>query len=170
MKAQAELMKRQADLTQAQFDQWVDLENWRIDKRGQLIASVDLVNHTAYPVTLDEGYITVADAAGTPRRTYLIGEKTFLSPNQPHAITIDVSSGMTPQQVDTLWGPLSFSVTGMFSHRHRITKETITQTLDGMLECGHWKVDHKWHASYTPFVHMNPERTEADGAGEQKAN
>lgn len=155
-------IKRQADLMQAQFDQWVELENWRTKKPelDKFIVWVDLVNHTAYPITLDDGYLTISDNAGTPSRTYYLGKKTFLSPNQPHPIDFNLGKGMLPEQLASL-SSASFKVKGTFSHRHRITKKEIKQPLEGMLQCERWKSDHKWHATYTAFIHMNPEVQES---------
>lgn len=168
MAAQVDLMKRQADLAQAQFDQWVDLENWHVDKRpDRFIIRVDLINHTAFPVTLDEGELTIGENGGPRGTTCLLGVKTFLSPNQPQPIDFNIGSWVLPDQLASL---PAFKVKGAFSHRHRITKEEIKQPLEGLLQCEPWASDHKWHAVYTPLIHMNPERTQTDNAGKQKAN
>jgi len=150
-------IKKQADLMQAQFDQWVDVENWRVNKGSdKFIVWVDLINHTAYPITLVEGQLTIGENGGVRRTTYILGQKTFLSPNQPHPMDFDLGWGMLPEQVAS-FSSASFRVKGTFSHRHRITKKNIRQPLDGLLQCEHWKSDGKWRAAFTPFIHMNPE-------------
>jgi hypothetical protein len=163
-------IKRQADLTQAQFDQWVELENWRTKKpTDRFTVQVDLVNNTAFPVTISDGYLTVTSDAWKTSETHYFG-KLFLTPNKPHLIDIWVGSGVLPEVLRASESA-SFSVKGMFSHRHRITKQEVIQPLEGNLRCGPWKLDRKWHADYTATVHMNPERAEAEGeASEQKAN
>jgi hypothetical protein len=45
----------------------------------------------------------------------------------------------------------------MFSHRHRISNELITQQVDGFLDCSRWSSDKEWHAMFTELVYMNPE-------------
>jgi hypothetical protein len=55
MKEQADLMERQTKVMEAQFDQWVQLINWRIEKTypQELRLTVDLLNPTGFPITLD---------------------------------------------------------------------------------------------------------------------
>lgn len=156
MKEQAELMARQADLMQAQFDQWVDLENWKVNKEPDKLAVwVDLVNHTGYPITLEEGYLMITENGGERYIRVRLGERSFLSPNQPYPIELDLGTIMHPEELMSL-PSASFKIKGIFSHSHRITKKEVSQPFEGLLWCGPLEVDHKWHITYTPFVHMNP--------------
>ncbi|MGA2740841.1 MAG: hypothetical protein ABSG65_25815, partial [Bryobacteraceae bacterium] len=129
----------------------------------------DLINHTAYPVTINEGELAISENGGPRFTSCLLGIKTFLSPHQPYPIEFNLGWAIPPEQPPS-WPSTTFKVKGVFSHRHRITQEEIRQPLEGMLQCERWKSDHKWHATYTAFLHMNPERAEADQTGEQKAN
>jgi len=167
MEKQVIAMQNQANLMQAQFDQWIDLENWTINRKmDSLVIGVDLVNHTAYPITLDEGVLIISENEGMRSMRNDFGE-TSLSPNQPNHIRFDFGTIIHPDELMSL-PSASFKVKGMFSHRHRITNEVVRRPLEGQLQCGPWQVDRKWHIAYTPLVHPNPEPGETEG--EQKAN
>ena len=163
---QAKLMVRQADLVQASFDQWVELTNWRIGQpqNNKLRIMVDLINTSNFPVAIISGHISVVNYGGLT--TSYVGDEAFLPPNRPTVIDFWVRLSDSQQAGESL----SLPVTGQISHWHRITKGKIVQPFIGRLDCGPWAVDKKWHATYVPLAHMNPERTEGDAEGEQKAN
>jgi hypothetical protein len=148
----------QVNLMEAQFDQWVVLTSWKIWKQasdGMLRVAVDLANPSQFPITLDDG-ILIFERWGTVQTTkYLLGQKTFISPNIPHVI--EFNPGISAEQPDS---SVAFSISGHFVHFHRISKQPVTQRLSGRLDCTRWSSDHQWHATFTPYVHMNPEPAE----------
>jgi hypothetical protein len=154
----AKATETQVILMEAQFDQWVVLANWKIWRQasdGPLRVSVDLVNLSQFPITLNEG-ILIFEKWGTTQATkYRLGQNTFISPTIPHVIEIDPN--ISAEQSD---GTVAFSVSGHFLHSHRISKQPVIQPFSGILECSRWSIDRQWHATFTPHIHMNPEPAE----------
>lgn len=152
----AEAARDSIRLQEAQFDQAVNLTNWRTNepKENRLEIRVDLVNPTAFHMTLNDSYIRFRRFVDQDRKCteYGTGNNVFLPPNLPFTVNIGIALGATEQGAQSL----SFSVTARFSHRHRVTKREIVQELEGRLDCAKWQVDKKWHAVFTPLVHMNP--------------
>jgi hypothetical protein len=151
---------KQTNLMQSQFDQWVTLTNWRTWKQPRndtLRITVDLVNPSEFPITLSEGILIFERYGDSIQKTkYMLGERTFISPNIPHVIEFDAILTDAEQSDSSI----AFSVSGQFVHFHRISKKPVTQRISGRLECVRWSRDREWHATFTPFTHMNPE-TEA---------
>ncbi len=148
-------IEKQANLMQAQFDQWVVLTKWRTwnqPRNNVLRITVDLINPTDFPITLSEGYLKFSKG-GVPYAKYILGEKTFLSPKLPKPIELDITLTDAEQAAYSV----RFMVEGVFSHFHRISRKPITQRVEGSLDCSPWKSDMKWHATFTDFLHMNPE-------------
>ena len=141
-------IEKQANLMQAQFDQWVDLTNWRCEKQLRnniLRIMVDLVNPTQFPITYS-GEIIV----GTKERRF---DKEVLSPKRPKTIDFDMVVTNGGQAA----GSVSFQVSESFTHWHKITKEAVTNERLGRLDCTKWqKVDKRWHAKYTSLTEKQP--------------
>ena len=148
-------VRKQTNLMQAQFDQWVVLADWRTwnqPRSNVFRITVDLVNPTDFPITLSDGYLKF-EKNGAPYIKYPLAQNTFLSPRLPKPIEFDISLTEAEQAAYSV----RFGVDGIFSHFHKISGKLITQQIGGSLECSHWKSDMKWHVTFTEFVHMNPE-------------
>ncbi len=140
-------IERQAALMETQFDQWVELTNWGAQKprNDRIRITVDLINPSAFPLTVS-GEITIGDE----RREF---DKTFLSPNRPTMIEINVGVAILEQPT---WSE-SFPVSAIFTHSHKIRGLPIRQKLAGRIDCVYWKNVTKWVATFTPSIDMNPE-------------
>lgn len=139
LEEQADILKQQLALTLAQFDQWIDLTNWRCpEKTHELKIWVDLVNPTGFPIEFT-GYVAVANN----KQPF---ENLVLSPNSPKSINFDVSIA------DDEYGPIDRRVTAHFSHLHKITKAPVPDPWVGVLKCEWWGHEHKWHVTFTRFA------------------
>jgi len=139
LKEQADILKQQVTLTQAQFDQWIDLTNWRCpEKTHELKIRVDLVNPTGFPIEFT-GYVAVAN----DKQPF---ENLVLSPNSPKSINFNISIA------DDDYGPIDRRVTAHFSHLHKITKALVPDPWAGVLKCEWWGHEHKWHVTFTRFA------------------
>jgi hypothetical protein len=144
LKRQADIFERQATLSQAQFDQWVDLTDWRCSGQPQnnkLQILVDLVNPSEFPMTLN-GTLTIGE--GEQRF-----DELFLSPHSPKTMEFHVGVANAEWSV-------SLPVRARLIHQHKISKEPNTQELRGELVCQKWKIDGKWHATFRQLVDMDP--------------
>jgi hypothetical protein len=134
------VIERQANLMEAQFDQWVDLTQWRIGnqpRNDSLRVLVNLVNPTQFPITLN-GEVTV----GNKKRLF---DNESLFPKRPKTIEFIVEVCASEQAA----GSASFPVTASLTHLHRISHKPVTRAWLGRLDCVKWsKVDRKWHATY----------------------
>jgi hypothetical protein len=143
------VMMWQVTLMQAQFDQWVDLRNWIVNRTGDtLFAVVDLANPTGFPITITNGHIAVHMAAGKVGRTNLGG--IVLSPSNPTPIRFDILdlSPWNEGQARSGYAELS----GMISHDHRITRDNISHPFAGKLYFNNF-MNGKWEAN---FVQLSP--------------
>ena len=132
-------------LTQAQFDQWVALTNWRVvekPKSDRLKIRVDLINPTGYPMIID-GKIAIGDEA----RGF---GNTFLSPNDPKTAEFNIAL------YDT--NVVTAPVNARFVHHHKISKKAITQDLGGVLLFQWFGGDHAWHISFTAVTAEEKEK------------
>lgn len=150
IKNQGSSMKAQNKMMLAQFDQWVYLNNWRVDNpwSDRIRVQVDLINPTSFPMTISSGYMTFDD--NQAKTTHCIGNNTFLPPNIPNIICITI--GITPDQAHRFAnGSLNFLVSGQFTHYPRIGENAIVQPFRGFFYCGMGTSEFDWE------VHMNPE-------------
>lgn len=135
---QSGILQKQVSLTQAQFDQWINLTNWRCVGKPQdnaLKVRVDLVNPTNFPITVS-GHIVVVGGEG-----WGISDE-ILFPNSPTEIEFKMSVAKDDWEIKS-------TVTANFTYSHRITKTLISQHWTGSLDCVPWKSDGQWHATFT---------------------
>jgi hypothetical protein len=133
------IIKRQTNLMQAQFDQWVELGNWgtRRPEDRKLRINVDLVNPTGFPMMFS-GKVTI----GKEEKTF---DKVRLNPKSPKTEWFDMA--ISKEEEDA--GRVSFPVKAIFIHSHKITQEEIIDEPEWTLDCVRWK-DHTWHAGLNP--------------------
>jgi hypothetical protein len=106
-------IERQATLMQAQFDQWIELTNWRCvgkPRDNKLKIMVDLTNPTGFPITLT-GNLTGGEEEWP-------ADNEFFSPSSPRSIEFKIS--ITNDQWD-----VHPPVTAHFTYPDRITKTPI---------------------------------------------
>jgi len=151
MDRQAGLMETQARLMQAPFDQLIDLRDWITCRpyHNRMHVQVCLVNLSNYPVTISTGTIKIIEIGGHTRHE--LGDMTFLVPDRPSVIEMDVSVTDEEQQR----GYVAFSVIATFTVVHRITKQGIVQRLTGQLAGREDAMG--WNTHFTTWTHMNPE-------------
>src|ERR1700733_1358065 len=138
---QAWLIKRQADLMQAQFDQWIVLVwNARRPRDNSIRITVDLVNRTAFPITFS-GELMI----GTESRRF---DEVFLSPKESTAAVFDME---VANLEDRTWC-IPFPASAIFTHSHKITGRPVTRERVGTVRCQHWRSDNRWHAFFTTSV------------------
>ena len=158
IKEQAGLMKRQADILEAQFEQWVWLDNWKVGwqnddpGRKNLKVSVDVVNQTSFPMRID-GELRI-DNPHVPDSAYKPEIGAFLPPKQ----YITVYLTITVAEAQVVAYDFSLRVTSRFSYPHKITNKLMPQSIVGRLDCVHWKIDHKWHATFVPSSETQKEK------------
>jgi len=146
-------IKRQARLTEADFDQSVKLDNWGVRKpqNSKMRINVDLVNPTAFPVTFS-GMIKIGSEE-------IPLDQAFLSPKSDRTEWFDMEISKDEENA----GRVSFPVRATFIHLHRTSQREIREEPGGTLVCERWEKDHKWHArtnlSFRP--HMEPEAQES---------
>jgi hypothetical protein len=146
-------IKRQARLTEADFDQSVKLDNWGVrgPQNSKMRINVDLINPTAFPMTFS-GKIKI----GSEERPL---DKAFLSPKGSRTEWFD----MVISKVEENAGRATFPVSATFIHLHRTSQREIKEEPGGPLVCERWEKDHKWHAkpnlSFRPL--MEPEAQES---------
>jgi hypothetical protein len=120
-------------------------------------------------MTLNESHLRFGHGADPIAGTctkYLIGKGVFLPPKVP--LTIGVAIALTDAEQQSA-GSLSFSVTGILTHVHKITHQEVEQPVKGALDCGRWKQDRKWHTVFTPLFHASPEIRDSKKEKGQKA-
>jgi hypothetical protein len=135
---------RQAKLMQAQFDQRIELANWRCVEKprdDQLKIRVDLVNPSGYPVTFT-GYLRV----GSQEQIF---PNQILSPNTASPKSIDFQISIAGNR----WGTVHSTVKGNFTHVDRITGHSIPDDWKGMLKCEWLGLMKKWDVTFTRFAH-----------------
>ncbi len=148
---QWKILERQADLMQAQFDQWIDLTNWRCagkPRDNKLRIMVDLINPTGFPITLT-GNLTVGEEKW-------FADNEFLSPKSPRSIEFKISIANDQWDVHP-------PVTAHFTYPDRITKTPILWDQAGRLDCVTWKSDGQWHATFRQLVDENPTMNNSEG-------
>jgi hypothetical protein len=131
---------RQADLMQANFDQRIELANWRMERpRDHKVRIwVDLVNPTGFPLT-----ITGSLAVGEKEQQF---QDEILPPNtnSPKSIDFEISTASNE------YAPIDRPVNGYFSHRHKITNKPVMDPWKGTLRGVWWgQRMHKWHVIFT---------------------
>jgi hypothetical protein len=129
---QSGILEIQAKLMQAQFDQWIELINWRCVGKPQnkkLRIMVDLINPTKFPITLT-GNLTVGGEEW-------LADNEFLPPETPRPIEFKIPIG------DDQWD-VHPPVIAHFIYPDRITKTPIRWDLAGTLDCVTWRSDRQW--------------------------
>jgi hypothetical protein len=164
MKDQADLMKRQADLMEAGFDQSTEFKSWKatLVKASKFLISVKLKNSTNFPMKIT-GEFQIQNFLGGQKERFLIGVDSFIPPKRH--LVIEVRPGLTLEQqaVDSL----SFRVHGYISHVHRISKRTLVQRFEYDLRCSQTPGTNDWSVQAIPLCQMNPEQRPEGPQGER---
>jgi len=126
-------------LQEAAYQQWIEFHNWTasldyIEKEHFLDVQVEILNPTAWPLTLVDGYIAFsrgADGGGGYSEDF--NESISLVPKIPHKVTVLVE--ITKRQAEIFKKEnLNLSVSGKFRYVGALQKPTI-QELRGILFC-----------------------------------
>lgn len=163
---QGKQMKAQVELMEIPFEQWVNLTNWGSKRPtdNRFRVSVDVVNPTGLPMILnDNSSLTFSRLVdGTKLSSQHLVGRVLLSPNVP--LTMNMEVQITDAELER--GSLSFSVTGVFSHSHKITKREVVWNPVGILNCSPWQIDKQWHTVFTQLTRMNPGENKGDNPGQ----
>jgi hypothetical protein len=123
-------------LQEIAYYQWVELVNWRsafMAQTGERTyrVQVDLVNSTAFPVTVNEASITFGEGNTF---TYSPGDDLFLTPNNPHIVEVFIA--LTQDQLDR-WARnrLNLKVSGKITYTG-VLKKRQKQSIAGSLISG----------------------------------
>jgi hypothetical protein len=153
-------IQRQADLMEAGFDQTVDVNNWQVSPPlgNRMLIRADVVNTSAFPITITEGYIEISSPAQPSCIKSPLRENTFIAARDKVTLEIVYEIGDLTSAPTTAFFTFGPSVKGSFSHRHRITNKLIIQPLVGRLTFGKLQDGSgEWFASFDTFIHLNPE-------------
>jgi hypothetical protein len=131
-------IKRQADLQQAQMQQWVDVGDWKVhisvDEKNLLI-QFNIVNPSNFPLTVKECVLKFGISEN--RLSYSIGENRRLLPKKigTHAIQMWITREEAGR---FMGGVLPVFVRGTLIHTDmgNFKGQSVPQSLDGTLICG----------------------------------
>jgi hypothetical protein len=132
-------IKHQADIMEAQFDQWIDFANWSCTDKprdGKLHVSAELINSTGFPVIFS-GSVKVGEES-------ISFTEEFLSPRYSKLLGFDVlvTIPVTGEPRYTILPPVTAHLIFV---RNRIIKKKIIATWEGSVQYSHWQSDGNWH-------------------------
>ena len=157
-------IERQANLMQAQHDQWPTVGSWKIQEMGlnRVGISVEILNPSYYPVTITGGSFQIEKDQGG-RSTQRIRQKLTVPPNGSFSFFIHYDTGVVKEGLTVSFiQPAEITI----SHQHRITKGQIGQRIWGRLNFGNWEPGKKWGIYSTPYAEMDEQ--EEDGGPESE--
>jgi hypothetical protein len=144
-------------LQEKAFSQWVDLANWKTELRPHsttpeiVHVSVELLNQTAFPVTLNDAQISFAG------HKYSIGQDCFLPPKLPHVIAVQIR--LTQEEVSRFAiGMYSIRISGHITYTGVLGKPA-THQLGGLLQFS------QSSAAFESEVPMTPQTKTATNQG-----
>jgi hypothetical protein len=151
-------INKQTSLQSIPFKSWITLENWKTDFKPyadplrRFRISVNIVNQTDFPITITEGRIKFKIPGGPGYTRYELGERTFLPPKSPHAVSVAMS--ISDSHAETFnQGWFVIPVEGQFCHFGQLGEKSIsTQRFEGLLECGRGREDNFFYE-----IHLNPQ-------------
>jgi hypothetical protein len=132
------------------YSQWVALSNWSVEfreERRQLRIRVEIVNQTAFPLTLNRASITFGDRPNTV--TVTLGEDFFLAPQSPYLVDVDLHVHDDELRAFDS-GYFGIMVTGNMTHTG-VLERRATQEIGGILVSGRGNL-----ARFDAFVPMHP--------------
>jgi hypothetical protein len=137
-------------LQETAYSQWVAFSNWSVEfreERHQLRIRVEIVNQTAFPLTLNRASITFGDRPNTV--TVTLGEDFFLAPQLPYLVDVDLH--VYNDEVRAFdGGYFGIMVTGTITHTGALERRA-TQEIGGTLVSGRGNL-----ARFDAFVPMHP--------------